>query len=56
MLAPAGRGAAVGVADARRDLDTVVTFANAVAEAGEGGDTGVQAFLEALDAGEHGPG
>ena len=43
-------------ADARRDLDTVVTFANVVAEAGEQGDTGVAAFLEALDAGEHGPG
>jgi RecB family exonuclease len=43
-------------ADDRRDLDTVVTFANAVAEASEGGDTGVQGFLEALDAGEHGPG
>jgi len=40
----------------RRDLDTVVTFANAVAEASEGGDAGVQGFLEALDAGEHGPG
>jgi superfamily I DNA/RNA helicase/RecB family exonuclease len=39
-----------------RDLDTVVTFANAVAEASEGGDAGVQGFLEALDAGEHGPG
>jgi superfamily I DNA/RNA helicase len=45
-----------GGADRRRDLDTVVTFANAVAEASEGGDAGVQAFLEALDAGEHGPG
>ena len=33
-----------------------MTFANAVADAGEGGDTGVSAFLEALDAGEHGPG
>ena len=37
-------------------LDTVVTFANVVAEASEQGDAGVEAFLEALDAGEHGPG
>src|SRR5207244_2053258 len=49
-------GAGLENADDRRDLDTVVTFANAVAEASEGGDTGVQGFLEALDAGEHGPG
>src|SRR5207253_1225897 len=49
-------GAGLEDADDRRDLDTVVTFANAVAEASEGGDTGVQGFLEALDAGEHGPG
>jgi superfamily I DNA/RNA helicase len=38
------------------DLDTVVTFANVIAEASEQGDAGVAAFLEALDAGEHGPG
>jgi superfamily I DNA/RNA helicase len=38
------------------DLDTVVTFANVIAEASEQGDAGVDAFLEALDAGEHGPG
>jgi len=38
------------------DLDTVVTFANVVAEASEQGDSGVEGFLEALDAGEHGPG
>jgi superfamily I DNA/RNA helicase len=38
------------------DLDTVVTFANAVSEVSEQGDAGVEAFLEALDAGEHGPG
>ncbi|MEO8477812.1 MAG: ATP-dependent DNA helicase [Actinomycetota bacterium] len=43
-------------AEARRELDTVVTFANAVAETGDGGDTSVVAFLEGLDAGEHGPG
>jgi hypothetical protein len=38
------------------ELDTVVTFANVIAEASEQGDAGVAAFLEALDAGEHGPG
>ena len=38
------------------ELDTVVTFANVVAEASEQGDSGVEGFLEALDAGEHGPG
>jgi superfamily I DNA/RNA helicase/RecB family exonuclease len=43
-------------ADARRDLDTVVTFANVVSEASEQGDRSVIAFLEGLDAGEHGPG
>ena len=42
--------------EGRRELDTVVTFANAVAEASGDGDASVQAFLEALDAGEHGPG
>jgi superfamily I DNA/RNA helicase/RecB family exonuclease len=43
-------------ADARRDLDTVVTFANVVSEASEQGDRSVVAFLEGLDAGDHGPG
>ena len=43
-------------AEARRDLDTVVTFANVVSEASEEGDASVEAFLEGLDAGEHGPG
>ena len=44
-------------AEARRELDTVVTFANVVAETDESsGDTSVTAFLESLDAGEHGPG
>src|SRR4029077_18353457 len=38
------------------DLDPVVTFATVVAEASEQGDSGVEGFLEALDAGEHGPG
>ena len=42
--------------EGRRDLDTVVTFANAVADASQDGDASVQAFLESLDAGEHGPG
>jgi superfamily I DNA/RNA helicase/RecB family exonuclease len=43
--------------EARRELDTVVTFANVVAETDEAsGDTSVAAFLESLDAGEHGPG
>ncbi|MEP6759445.1 MAG: ATP-dependent DNA helicase [Actinomycetota bacterium] len=44
------------VAAGGQELDTAVTFANVVAEASEQGDAGVQAFLEALDAGEHGPG
>ncbi len=44
-------------AEARRELDTVVTFANVVAETDEASaDAGVVAFLESLDAGEHGPG
>jgi RecB family exonuclease len=38
------------------ELDTVVAFANVVSEASEQGDAGVEAFLEGLDAGEHGPG
>ncbi|MGZ4132350.1 MAG: ATP-dependent helicase, partial [Actinomycetota bacterium] len=44
------------VRDAGAGLDTVVTFANAVSETSEEGDRSVDAFLEALDAGEHGPG
>jgi superfamily I DNA/RNA helicase/RecB family exonuclease len=44
-------------AEARRELDTVVTFANVVAETdASSGDPSVVAFLESLDAGEHGPG
>ncbi|HEY5904334.1 MAG TPA: PD-(D/E)XK nuclease family protein, partial [Actinomycetota bacterium] len=44
-------------AEARRELDTVVTFANVVAETDEASaDASVAAFLESLDAGEHGPG
>ena len=42
--------------EARRELDTVVMFANAVAEADGTPDASVQAFLDRLDAGEHGPG
>ncbi len=38
------------------NLDTVVTFANVVSQASEEGDASVEAFLEGLDAGEHGPG
>ena len=52
---PCSRRLVDGTTDGR-DLDTIVSFANAIADAGEGGDTGVVAFLEALDAGDHGPG
>jgi RecB family exonuclease len=45
-----------GTPEGRRELDTVTTFANVVAEASVGGDAGVAAFLQTLDAGEHGPG
>ncbi len=44
------------VAEGGPALDVVVTFANVISDASEQGDAGVQAFLEALDAGEHGPG
>lgn len=44
------------VAEGGPELDVVVTFANVISEASEQGDASVQAFLEALDAGEHGPG
>ena len=43
-------------AEARRELDTVVTFANVVSEADDGNDKSVAGFLESLDAGEQGPG
>ena len=43
-------------AETRRELDTVVTFANVVSEADDGNDKSVAGFLESLDAGEHGPG
>jgi superfamily I DNA/RNA helicase len=48
--------AAERTADARRELDAVVTFADVVAEVGATGDPSTQAFLASLDAGEHGPG
>ena len=48
--------AATRDAEARRELDTVVTFANVVAEADDGSDKSVAGFLESLDAGDHGPG
>jgi superfamily I DNA/RNA helicase len=42
--------------DARRELDSVVAFSGAVAEAGSAADPSVEAFLASLDAGERGPG
>ena len=42
--------------DARRELDAVLTFAEVVLEAGGSPDPSTQAFLVALDAGDHGPG
>jgi ATP-dependent exoDNAse (exonuclease V) beta subunit len=47
---------AEGSAEARRDLDAVVAFADVVTRAGEGGDPSVEAFLASLEAGEQGPG
>jgi len=41
---------------ARREIDVVVALSGAVAEAGESPDPSAQAFVRALDAGEHGPG
>jgi hypothetical protein len=43
-------------ADARRELDAVVTLAEVVAEAGATADPSTRAFLETLDAAQHGPG
>src|SRR3989442_4367905 len=48
--------AADGSAEARRELDAVVALADVVAQAGESADPSVQGFVEALEAGEHGPG
>ena len=42
--------------DARREIDVVVGLSQVVAEAGESPDPSTQAFVQALDAGEHGPG
>jgi hypothetical protein len=42
--------------DARRELDSLVAFSTAVAEAGSAADPSVEAFLASLDAGDHGPG
>jgi RecB family exonuclease len=43
-------------ADARRALDAVVAFADAVARAGDSSDPSTAAFLEWIEAGEGGPG
>ncbi len=43
-------------AGARREIDVVVGLSGVVAEAGDSADTSTQAFIQALDAGEHGPG
>jgi superfamily I DNA/RNA helicase/RecB family exonuclease len=48
--------AAEASAEARRDLDAVVGFAQVLAEVGVGADPSVQAFVESIEAGEHGPG
>jgi superfamily I DNA/RNA helicase/RecB family exonuclease len=48
--------AADGSPEARRELDAVVALAQIVAEAGVGADPSVQAFVDSLEAGEHGPG
>ena len=42
--------------EARRELDSLVAFSTAVAEAGSASDPSVEAFLASLDAGERGPG
>jgi superfamily I DNA/RNA helicase/RecB family exonuclease len=43
-------------AEAGREIDVVVALSRAVAEASDPSDTSTQAFVEALDAGVHGPG
>jgi RecB family exonuclease len=48
-------GADVSV-ESRRELDSVVAFSSAVAEAGSAADPSVEAFLASVDAGERGPG
>lgn len=42
--------------DSGRELDSVVAFSSAVAEAGSAADPSVEAFLASVDAGERGPG
>ena len=42
--------------ESRRELDSVVAFSSAVAEAGSAADPSVEAFLASVDAGERGPG
>ena len=42
--------------ESRRELDSVVAFSSAVAEAGSAADPSVEAFLSSVDAGERGPG
>ncbi|MFI5053352.1 MAG: ATP-dependent helicase [Acidimicrobiia bacterium] len=41
---------------ARREIDVVVALSGVVAEAGDSPDPSTQAFVQSLDAGEHGPG
>ncbi len=42
--------------EAGREIDVVVALSRAVAEAGDSNEPSTQAFIEALDAGVHGPG
>ena len=42
--------------ETRRELDSVVAFSSAIAEAGSAADPSVEAFLASVDAGERGPG
>jgi len=42
--------------ESRRELDSLVAFSTAVAEAGSAADPSVEAFLASLDAGDRGPG
>jgi superfamily I DNA/RNA helicase len=47
---------AEGSSGARREIDVVVGLSGVIAEAGDSPDQSTQAFVQALDAGEHGPG
>ena len=42
--------------ESRRELDSLVAFSAAIAEAGSAADPSIEAFLASLDAGEPGPG